>query len=269
MVLASNFLYFVSFKSIFANVSDEFKKKHTWLDVRNQSFDQDINKNLELWFRKTYSTKHEDNMYHWREEVIWYSQIIPMCILCFEMMVNKLRLKMSQLTVQVKINLAYFLTTFIVQLLYTKPAYTDNLNWTCSTNLSFLYNRQTLKVNQTLFEETCDRPYDRHIYNCELLSESYYCPVSESEGRNQFSGLQPYSFFKNCMLMVITVMLITTVVYVASCSIHEMKLFNTKAFLQKPKKNALEEEELLENSEVMKNKPEMKHALLKNHPTPG
>ena len=171
MVVASNFLYFFSFKYLFSNVSDKMKEKHPWLDVRNQPFDRDINKNLELWFRKRYSTSHEMNMDHWREHVIWYSQVIPMCILGFEMLINKLRLKPSQIRTQIRINLVYFLITFIAQLVYTQPAYTDNLNWTCSTNLSFLYEKETLRVNQTLYHETCDRPYDKHKYNCELLSE--------------------------------------------------------------------------------------------------
>ena len=73
MVATSNFLYFISFKYLFSFVDEKYKEKYPLLDVRNQPFDRDINKNLELWFRKSYSTNHEMNMDHWREHVIWYS----------------------------------------------------------------------------------------------------------------------------------------------------------------------------------------------------
>ena len=88
---------------------------------------------------------------------------------------NKIMIKGKLAFNVFRINIIYLLFTFISQYLYIKPVYVDNLNWTCSTNISYLWNKDSKKVKQTFLTSTCKQGEYDSKYECDHLSSSYYC----------------------------------------------------------------------------------------------
>lgn len=79
----------------------------------------------------------------------------------------------------------YFILTMIWEFFRGLPTQIDNLNWFCSSNISFLVNLQTYIVRHDFEPLTCDKIADiSHAegrdaqyfdFACKPLTTRYYC----------------------------------------------------------------------------------------------
>ena len=89
----------------------------------------------------------------WRSMVLDLSHIIPLALLCIDMIINKIRIPIRQLFLTLALIMvwlaavyAYYLTGFGDYDRLKFPIYQSNLNFECQTNWSFLYqNNKTSK----------------------------------------------------------------------------------------------------------------------------
>ena len=86
---------------------------------------------------------------------MFYANIVPAGCLLLDMTLNKIKIKMSHLKFTLMLTLIYLLFALIFQIKTHRPVYIDNLNFLCKHNLAYLYERDTLSINQTVELETC------------------------------------------------------------------------------------------------------------------
>jgi hypothetical protein len=82
----------------------------------------------------------------WRSHVLDLCHIIPLMLLCIDMLINKIRIPVRQLFITFWLIIIWLSTVYIYYLSgfgnYERqkfPIYQSNLNFECETNWSFLY----------------------------------------------------------------------------------------------------------------------------------
>mmetsp|Transcript_34992 Transcript_34992/g.53713 ORF Transcript_34992/g.53713 Transcript_34992/m.53713 type:complete len:183 (+) Transcript_34992:872-1420(+) len=139
----------------------------------------------------------------------------------------------------------YFILTVFYEWSNGRPLYTDNLNWFCKVNNSYLYNRKSYsikpshQINETCHEYTNDGEYQNSKlsssdYNCEDFSSTYYCADkinSDLASKEDFAGLRPHSLWYNAGFFVFMTFFILTTAFILNWITHTIKLFGTEPYL--------------------------------------
>jgi hypothetical protein len=112
-VVVSNVLYFVDFRKLASKLSTKIISKHPWLKLTQQPVQSDIHQNLELQYDRKYQglgNHHDDG---WRQQIIFYAQVIPAACLLIDFFLNKIKIRMGHLTFNILFNMLFFLLTTV------------------------------------------------------------------------------------------------------------------------------------------------------------
>jgi hypothetical protein len=97
---------------MFSVFSPAFKLKHPWLDIRNESVKDDMNKMVQIRFERQFHASQEDVM-SWREKVVFLSHVVPAACLFLDMMINKIKIKLGHFWFNIFGVVLYFLTALV------------------------------------------------------------------------------------------------------------------------------------------------------------
>ena len=132
-VIVSNILYFVDLKVLIDKIRiNILRDKVKWFSISNQSFKEDIRENLKISYYK--KNDNED----WRFKFMIYAQLFPMFFLIIDMSINRLQIKLGNIKIFIIFTIFYILITLLAP-----PVYYENLNWRCSKNISYLYDKSS------------------------------------------------------------------------------------------------------------------------------
>lgn len=158
MVMVSNFLFFVNMAAVSSKLSDKMKTKAPFLDITNESIRVDVKTQIEIRFQKEYTSKLNtdiDDFSNWRNDVVLLANILPLVCLLLDFIMNKIKMKLRHFWFVIIINACYLLVTLFAQYNHRSPIYIDNLNWFCNYNLSYLYNKKTMKIEDSMRSTPC------------------------------------------------------------------------------------------------------------------
>ena len=92
-----------------------------------------------------YKTNNDED---WRFALIKLSHIVPIAWVCFEMILNKIRIPWHHFIYNMIVTGVYFFVSYLSQILNQEYAvYQYRLNWNCIKNFSYLIN----KTDETIY----------------------------------------------------------------------------------------------------------------------
>lgn len=259
MSAMASFFYWVDLGQLFKKLSTAaFRQRHPWLEIQNQSIRADIGDKIQYQYERRLHNNRDpishswldshgktDDTMTWRERVVMAAHVLPALCLLVDMSINKIKIKLGHFWFALATMLGYLVTTVFTQYIYVTPHYIHNLNWFCNANMSYLYEKESRRIQQTLRVYECKKPWeDQSTVSCgnyfKGQAVGYYCPAALLNDAKYFvesdfkgAGYYVYSRWKNCWLFV-TVFLVGGVLFwflMYYC--HRCKLGSTMAFVPK------------------------------------
>ena len=253
-VLVSNFFYFVDIRKLLHMLPEKFRDKNNWLSLKNESVRDDVDLTLKILYFRTDSNKHD-----WRVAFMFYANVIPAACLMIDMLFNKIKIRFQHIKFNVIFTALYLFVAMCFELKTNYPAYEDNLNFFCKHNLSYIYDKSTKAINQTIELTTCaswekkDSNSDSG-FGCKELSQTYFCNVKGDDVNSLIDdGMSPYSFWKNCGLMITLMFVLGALIFLISYLFHRCKLCGARPYnpgkYQQTQKKAKDQDQKPEISE--------------------
>lgn len=101
------------------------------------------------------------------------------------------------------------------------------------------------------------------MYDCDLVSDSYYCAGENDSTQKDFPGMKPWNLWQNCMMLVLTILVFSQFAFLVSYLLHKCKLCGTKpyTFDSKQKKQSNSKPKLKKVSSVIEDKEDIMRIL--------
>ena len=168
--------------------------------------------------------------------------IAPGVCLMIDLILNKIRIPLRHLIINILISIAYIFITFLGQVLYEYPIYANNIAWNYKLNSSIavVFNNSQ-NVTEGQIYKNCQN-YDKNVKN---LTASYYSSFNVpglnyslcTQNYNLTDiGPKDYDQFKNCYLIVSIIILGSFISFIMSYFLHKLKSSNSKPYKGPTKK---------------------------------
>lgn len=253
------FLYSMAFPfCISANVL--FWSKYSWLrgiskdrfwesliPKHNADYRTDIADGLTVNY---YREKSDDD---WRKLFMIYAHLVPIACLSVDMLLNKIRMRPHHVIHQILLTVLYLATTFILHD-SKKAVYLDNLNWRCSANWYFQYDKypttggieyyESSQVIDKVMSGTCRSPQENFqidlVLDCQMLGRVYCPQVLDENDKNTVTeddikyfkeqGMVEWSPWDNAGFLAFVMILLGAISFLICCGIHRLKLGKSEPY---------------------------------------
>lgn len=100
LVITTNFIYFVPLSKFTKMFSKDILKAHPLLHITNQSFRDDVNEKIEIYYSRIFKSKEYDDHHSWdnsgwRQNFVMWCVLVPAICLTFDMLFNKIHIRFA------------------------------------------------------------------------------------------------------------------------------------------------------------------------------